>query len=527
MAAYDENPILELGRTPIPGPSPTGADVSDEESYISLQAELAKMDRIEAGGEPDWYTMEELCKVLLSSKAKDAEVAYALGLALFKRQGYAGLAAVLGLLVELVNNFWDGMFPERPRRRKARMESLCDRFTDGGWFRDNPPKPDQFDAIDACVTRIAELKAKLTEKMGDDPPDFSKFERGIKELAGRRPKAAEPAPAPAAGGAPAGGAAPAGGGGAGFAPVEVKDPGAALKAVLEAATFLRKADPTDPIAYALVRILKWAKIQLPATPEARTQIPPPENSTVEALVHQYNNQLWEHLLKSAESAFRSNDPLWLDLQKYVCNAMTGLGPAYDKAKQAVMSATGALVNRLGSGIYELQYRGGTPLCSGETKMWIEAEVLPAQGGGKGGGRSSGAGNGKLDEATDKARKLAGSGQLKEALTGLQEGMGQCTQRRDRLLWKLSIAKLCYDAKRLQLASPLLEACREEIQRYHVDEWEPSLAVEVADTLYRCRKSMIAGEKEPSKEAMESVKETYAWLCQLDPLAALDADPAGK
>ena len=137
-----------------------------------------------------------------------------------------------------------------------------------------------------------------------------------------------------------------------------------------------------------------------------------------------------------------------------------------------------------------------------------------------------AGDGKLTEAWEGARKLAGTGKLAEAVKALQDGLLTCAQRRDRFLWRLRIAQLCFDAKRLQLAAPLLEECYEETQRYHIDEWEPALAVEVAHTLYRCRKALTTAEKQATPEALGRVQDSYAWLCQLDPLAALAAEPAG-
>jgi len=161
-------------------------------------------------------------------------------------------------------------------------------------------------------------------------------------------------------------------------------------------------------------------------------------------------------------------------------------------------------------------------------MWIESEVIAGQGGGSpGGGGGAAAENGKLAEASDKARKLAGSGKIKEALAELREGLMTSTQRRERLLWRLRIAQLCFDAKRLQLAAPLLEECSEEIRRDNIDEWEPTLAVDVAETLYRCRKMLTAGSKEVSPEDERGVRESFAWLCQLDPLAALAAEPSSK
>ena len=138
MPALDEAPILELGTNPIPGGDPCGVDAADDEQYLAVDAEMTGVDRIEVD-EPDWYTIEQNASNLLRTKSKDVEMAAALGHALFKRSSYAGLAAALGLFTGLVNNFWDGLFPARPRRRKARMETLADRFTEQAWFRDNQP----------------------------------------------------------------------------------------------------------------------------------------------------------------------------------------------------------------------------------------------------------------------------------------------------------------------------------------------------------------------------------------------------
>lgn len=120
MPVFDEAPILDLGRNPIPGANPCGVDAADDQQYIDILAQVAGVDRIEAD-EPEWYIIEQSANVLLKDKTKDADIASALGHALFKRHSYAGLAAALGLFTELVKNFWENMHPARPRRRKARM----------------------------------------------------------------------------------------------------------------------------------------------------------------------------------------------------------------------------------------------------------------------------------------------------------------------------------------------------------------------------------------------------------------------
>lgn len=523
MANLDENPILELGRQPVPGTNPCGAEVPEDEGYIFIQAEVMKLDRIEADGPPDWHGIERAATTLLTEKTKDIEIATLLGLALFQRYKYAGLAAALGLIQEMAANFWEGLYPERPRRRKLRVEGLGDRFTEGGWFAlpEAKPQPTDFDDLDRCIARAETVRSLLTEKLPDDPPDMTKFIRGLKGYAEQRPK--PDAPPPAAAAAASGGSASPGAGG--FTAGEVTDVSGAVNAMLGAATFIRKADAKDPIPYAVVRAIKWSKIAMPATEEAKFQIAPPEASTVDGLTHQMANGLWEHLLKGAEGAFRANDPLWLDLQRYVCAAMAGLGDAYDRARYMVLAMTAGLVRRLGSGLFELRFRDGTPLCSGETRMWIESELATDENRTQSQGTASST-NGALTEASSQARKLAGEGKVKEALRTLQDGLGSATQRRDRFLWKLSIAQLLYDAQKLRLALPLLEECRDEATRYHIDEWEPALVVDVAQTLYRCQKALAQSERNPTPEAEAAVRQSFAWLCRLDPSAALAAEPAG-
>lgn len=519
MASFDEASILELGKTPISDAAPGGEDIEDDEDYMFVTDEIKNLGRIDAE-EPDWDAIEHRSIDLLSGKAKDVRIAAALALALFRRARYSGLAAGIGLCNELTRNLWDGLFPTKVKRRRLETERLTDRFIadDDGWFsqKDNHARPDEFDAVDLCLTRIGELDAALTERTPDAPPDFAKFIRRLKAEAAKRPAAA-PAPTEPSG-TDRGDARPA-------APADLTDPGAALDAAKKAAAALYKADPTDPIPYAMNRAFKWTKMSLPTTEATKFQIDPGDGfaQKVDALRHQLANSLWDNLLKSAEAAFRSSDPLWLDLQRYCCAAMAGLGPKFDPARHAVMSATAGLVDRLGEGVLELKFKDGTPLCDGETRMWIESEVAPPRGGGGGPGQSDSE-NGKLAEATDKAKRLAGSGKLKDAMRELQEGMASCTERRGRFLWRVTIARLCYDAQRLQLAAPLLEDCFSEIKRLHIDEWEPALAVEVARTLYRCRKALLAEQKAPSESSLQDVDEIFTWLCQLDPLAALAAEP---
>jgi len=538
VASLDEAPILALAAANHSG-GPAGVDVADDPDYLYIEAELDKLDSLEAqesakargeDPQPNWFEIEMRAQRLLESKTKDMVLACWYAMALFHRYQYTGLAAGLGLINEFAKN-WDAIFPERPRKRKAQIEAMGERFLVGGmseWFKHQPlaagSPSDEFDAVDKAVQRAESIRDAVNAKMPEDKADVAKFISALKGFAGLRPREAVPATASPA--MAATGAAPSTAGGGGgvesFAAPAVADPSSAMTAIYSAVKFLRDADMTNAVPYAVIRAAKWAKITLPPPGEARTALPTPEGDLTRHSFMMEGGK-WDALLKGAEGDFKSNDPLWLDLQRYVCAAMTNLGPAYETAKKTIMGLTGALVQRLGPGIFELRFKNGTPLCSGETKLWIETECAVSTGK-TGGGGAAAASNGKLSEVYDKARGMAGSGKLAEALTELNDGLAACAQRRDRLLWRLRIAQLCADAGKHAVAVPLLEQCQDDIERHHVEEWEPAVAAEVAHALYRCRKALLALEKQPTPEAKERLSGAFAWLCRLDPPAALALEP---
>jgi type VI secretion system protein VasJ len=133
----------------------------------------------------------------------------------------------------------------------------------------------------------------------------------------------------------------------------------------------------------------------------------------------------------------------------------------------------------------------------------------------------------LTEAWEKAQQLAGSGQVQGAMELLQAGLDGSGQRRDRYLWRLRMAQLCCDASRFALAASLVELCCQESGRFCIDEWEPRLAAEAAGVLYRARRALMLADKQPEAAVVQAVRESYARLCQLDPMAALSAEPPGK
>jgi type VI secretion system protein VasJ len=186
--------------------------------------------------------------------------------------------------------------------------------------------------------------------------------------------------------------------------------------------------------------------------------------------------------------------------------MEGLGKPYAAARRA-MAAEVVRVVRSCPGLLEISFSDGTPMAGEPTRLWIlhELSALPAKAGGAAGA---------LETAQAEARKLVARKNFPEAAALLQKELRSAADRRDRFLGRLYLAKLCAEAGRLDLALPQLEGLDEEGRKFALEEWEPSLAAEIARELWRCHKASATPEK---------AAEFYGRLCRLDLGAALAID----
>jgi len=111
----------------LPGENPGGESIRYDEAFGRLEAEIAKLEN-PAGGEVDWRAVENGTSELLSARSKDVLLAAWLTRALWQREGFAGLAAGLGMLRGLFENFWDKLQPQRIRPRRAALEWLGEKL---------------------------------------------------------------------------------------------------------------------------------------------------------------------------------------------------------------------------------------------------------------------------------------------------------------------------------------------------------------------------------------------------------------
>jgi type VI secretion system protein VasJ len=508
---------------PVSAAAPTGANARYDADYEKLLGEMAKLDA-PAGGAIDWPQVQKLGGGLLQKRSKDLLVAGYTSYAFFAaKRSLSGLLNGLVLMTEMLDRYWDGLFPEATKM-KGRANAL-------GWFlqrttialgsaRVSAADRDTVEAMLFTAQRLTEL---ARAKFAGAGPAFGSLLEALERLKLQLPPEAPPPPPPSAAPSAAATATAQPATGATAAPTATaaappappaagEDIGSYLSgvgdALLATAANLRHANVADPLSYRLLRTAVWLRLsQLPANEaNGRTSIPalPPALRTqLDTLAA---NAKYVELVEEAESALEQNR-LSLDLHRYSARGLASLGTTHDAARKAVVTEVAGLVRRL-PGIGELLANDGTPLADGQTRSWLEVEVAaPATASGGGGGGVSDDTAGAVREA----KTLFSNGKSAEGLALLQGKVQSAESGHARFRLRLELAKLCVAANQGALARALFAALAKECTMHDLDTWEPQLSVECLEGLLSFR---------PSGALSEEDSGYYQRLCRISPAAAM-------
>jgi len=539
--------IIGLGRTPVPGAAPVGADAKYDPAYEAVEAEIAKLQSV-SDDRPDWAVVADHSRAILADKSKDLKIATFLCCALYETEGLCGLQAGLTILTDLIETYWDDLFPPLKRVR-ARANAL-------GWIANYLADPlaahkaseADDEAAVAAYALIRQLDGAAADKLGDQAPLLGEVRRALEQLAqaaearqkdqaakaeaaakqagaagqegsdetkaaATAPPAAAPPPPPKAAPAPkpAPAAPPAG------VPADDKEAKQRLRdlstSMRDMARYRREINPGDPVAYQLARLAAWAQVhRLPPHQDGRTDLPPLEEER-RTLVEQAAGSDPAQAIKAAEAAI-ADSLFWLTPHRLCAGALEALGHA--AAAAAIRESLASLLRRL-PGLERLSFQDGTPFADPLTLSWIEEDVLAGPAA-SGGARSADAPDPWI-QAGKEAQKLAGSGKLDEAGACLAQGRSSAQGRREQFAWELEQARLCLIAGKPFLAAPALEALDGEAERMGLADWEPALAVKLAESLLTCYADK--GLKSKLNEAQQQrLERQRALLARLDLALAL-------
>jgi type VI secretion system protein ImpA len=351
-------PAREELLNPIPGNNPAGADLRYDPLYDKIKEARREEEDIPQGAweRPrklaDWPLVIKLISEALTSKTKDLQLAAWLTEALLRRESFAGLGGGLALLRELMEKFWDGLYPIMEEGdlelRAAPLEWVGTRFdfavksqpvnksghsywqykesltipaekdtekdkekaaTRKKALEDGKIPPELFEKsfeatpktwyrqqiadLNAAAAALEALDATSKAKFADTAPTYRPLRESLEEelrLLGQfLVRKLETDPDPVEQVAAAGGE----GGGdvavdSGPLAAEPVDRNDATNRAIGAARFIRRTEPTSPVSYLMLRALRWG--------ELRAEAPTPDPRLLEAPHAQTRTQLKTLLL---------------------------------------------------------------------------------------------------------------------------------------------------------------------------------------------------------------------------------------
>ncbi len=513
----------EAWLAPISEAAPCGEDPRYDEAYAEARNEVAQLDT-PTGGDPDWAKVAQLSGDLLKTKAKDLLMASYFAFARYKDRGLKELPLGLTVLEQTLERYPEDVFPTRPRGRGNAVGWLVEQLEPAlGLEKLEAGDRELVVALEKVVKALSNtMRSRLEDHAPPTSPMTDRMTRMLMAVPKPQPKpepqAAPPPQAQPTAAAATPSAAPVSQVSAPPMPDATADVGSAEevnkflletgRGLVKAGGLLRKAEPSSPTAYRLVRAGLWLHLHQapPADAGGKTQIPPLPAARRQQFATIAANAKWGALLEETESSL-SQFRFCLDLNRMSDQALEGLGEAYAPARAALAAEVATLLRRMPE-LVEYTAGDGTPLADDETKAWL-ATLTPSGEGGSEGGSA---------ESADKAAMADVRGQMAgkpgEAIKLARTRIDEATTPRSRFVRQLILAEICLGTGQPELARGLFAGLEREMIARAVLAWEPGLASRCLEGLVR---SIRAANKAGGKH--EGANAAFEQLCLVDPAAA--------
>ncbi|MBV1856952.1 MAG: type VI secretion system protein TssA [Nannocystaceae bacterium] len=501
--------------------APCGEDARYDEAYAEARTEIAQLET-PTGGDPDWKKVEQLAGDILKTKAKDLLMASYFAFARYKERGLKALPLGLTVLEQILEQHHEGVFPTRPRGRGNAVGWLVDQLDPA--LSLEKLQPGDRDTVVLLEKVVKALSTAMRTRLEDNSPPTSPLTDRMTRMLmavpkpepkpGRKPEPRpEPKPAAAAAAPPT----PAARASAPPMP-STADVGSAEevnkflletgRSLVKAGGLLRRAQPSSPSAYRLVRAGLWLHLHNapPADAGGKTQIPPLPVNRRQQFQTIAANSKWAALIEETESAL-GQFRFCLDLNRMTDEALEGLGEAYTPARAALAGEVATLLRRMPE-LADYTAGDGTPLADDQTKAWL-ATLNPSEGDGEGGGGGDGADKAAMADVRGQMASKPG-----DAIKLARERIDEAATPRSRLIRQLILAEICLGTGQPKLARGMFAGLEREMTTRGVLSWEPDLASRCLEGLVR---SIRAANKAGAKH--EGANEAFEQLCLVDPTAA--------
>jgi type VI secretion system protein VasJ len=504
-SARERAGVWEAWLLPISAEAPAGNDPGYEDDFQRIREEINKLSAA------DTDLVVQLAEKLLKQTCKDLRVLTYYLWARLQKNGEAGLADGLTLLAATLARYTADVLPARPQSRRLALEWLASsKMLDSLSLHPEVVRSE----AEGTVAALVWLDQVLASWPVEQRPDLGSLHTALSSRltqsgGGDAAVSQHSAPHESVGqnGLPCATAIRSG--------RDLLDSGRGL------AGYLREQPLGWLAAHRLMKSLRWDTVhQLPPqNASGHTRLAPPRGEYRAQLKRLSLQQSWNELLDQIERMYAEGvNHFWLDLQWYLCQALSKQPAPQDTWADIVKRDLGMFLERL-PGIEELRWSDGTPFADETTREWISQQVngnrsahcLPAP-----------AVTASLDadivSLETEAQAQADSEGVEQALAWLS-ARPDVQSGRQRWLMRLLMARVAERYGKAELALHLLGELDVGAQRRSLCDWEPDLEFEVKARLLkllRLKAQRSDADKSGLARRMESL---LAALVAMDPVRA--------
>ncbi|MCD5994607.1 type VI secretion system protein TssA [Pseudomonas sp. CDFA 602] len=508
MAQLDQllNQFIGVAQRPINGLDDAGEDIRFSPEFDALEAELNITESGLRSSNVDWIKVRQGCESILCEQSKDLRVACWLVWALYQCDSFPGLLAGMGLLHWLCEQRWQVLHPRKSRTRAAAMGWLFSRL-------------EKIPIEDVSIKKQRSLFEKLAVYLGDlddllgrhlinDAPLLLPLRRRLTRVIQQAAQNEEARPtvteqvrhvatqlfskSQAIG--------------------SEKDARQAWSAHRESAYCLTawwlQQKTTDLRALRLNRTVLWLDIENapPSNADGITELRGVPSDGVKIYRERLEQGHYADLIVRVESSL-TGCPFWLEGQRIVWECLKGLNA--DSAAEEVEVQLAVLLQRIPT-LIDLRFQDGQPFADTETRDWIAAHVLPIVMPSQPVTSASGVDEQPTWDAVyhELVPGLRGGG-FRAAVSIIKQHIGDARGGRACFYWQFTLARICYEAKKYELARVQLEMLDQQIQALDLHAWEPDVVLNVWRLLHLCYQRL------PQNNDSSLGKDVYRRLCYHD------------
>lgn len=492
--------------------SPCGEDCKYEDTFLLIEQEIDKNNSVTQDGNTDWKIVQQNCEKFLINQSKDLKIASWFLYSCWKNNSYNGLKNALILYTGLLNKFSQEIYPKSKKAKINIYNWLEESLTSDILNKDENKKSIILE--EELLQLFNNLNTQINTQLETENNNFRKIlqfldslveAKNIKNIQEENIKISEekkqkniiknkPVITPIIN-----------------EEITVITNEQEAKKVLRKfrkdavllTNYYRNSDISSLKALRITRLLSWLDTQgLPNSDNKKTLLHPPSELEIDELKNLYKNNEYEEAFSLVEEILEVS-PFWIDGHYYSFNILEKT-KNFDEAKELKYMLISFL--KINEGILDLYFTDDTAFASNKTKKWIQDELLVSK-----------QTETKLEtyEQEDNSKNavlkevdiLASEEKIKEAMSLLNQQFNTSSTTEEKFNWRLHHAELAIEFDKKDIALALLEDLEREIDKYHLNEWNPKLASKVYNLLLTSFSSI-----DIQSEKLELI---YKNLCKTD------------